>query len=247
MRSLLGADIQKIDHPLTKPNNNSLPLVMVVLSSNRGLCGGYNAGILRTVDEQLRQCREKNMKVELHVSGNKGIQHFNFIKEPMAATYTHINEKTTYPDVAVLADRYIHLYSQAEVSGLKMVFSRFVSTVVQRAEVVDLLPLKAVAPTKKPVMQAPRRVAGLDEYVFSPEPKQILDELLPEILRSKVYRCFINSVVSEQAARMIAMKAATDNGEQMIHALTRRYNRVRQSQITSELLDIVGGAEALNQ
>jgi len=217
---------------------------LLVLTSNRGLCGGYNTSVLRVGDDQYERLGQEGQDVDLRVSGKKGIQHCKFNKRPVAAGYTNFDEKTTYGDVEKLADELIDLYCTGAIGGVRVVYTRFVSTVKHYPDTVNLLPLRG------PEQPAARRVPGkrqraLAEYIFSPASETILKELIPMTVRTQLYQCFMEAIVSEQAARMTAMQAASANAEQMLNALMRQYNRLRQSEITSQLLDIIAGTEAL--
>ena len=239
---------QRIDHPLMRRQQKPGRVVMLVLTSTRGLCGGYNVALFRTAAEELEHLKENDTEFDLHVSGRKGIQHFAFIKQPAQATYTNFDEKTSYAEVTTLARELIDLYCREQITAVKVVYARLVSAVIQRADVIELLPLaEPAAPAGPGGDPSSRRISELDEYVYSPDADAIMAQLIPEIAAARLYHCMVEAAVSEHAARMTAMKTATENGEQMMHALTRRYNRVRQSQITGALLDIVGGTEAMNQ
>jgi len=241
----LGSGLQgQIDHPLLKVNEGSRQSCLVVLTSNRGLCGGYNSGILRTAMHHLGAQEQTGRQVELHLVGKKSINYFNFLKRPAASRNTTIEDKVKFADVEPMADDFIRRYSSGEIESVHVAYMRFHSAGVQKPEVLQLLP-----------MQHPGGQGGHDglrsvpartvEYDFSPAPEVILAELLPLTVKVRLYQCFIEAVVSEQVARMVAMKSATEAAGDMIKDLTQRYNRARQSQITLELLDIMGGAEAL--
>jgi len=243
----LAAGGHKIDHPLMRRPEKQGRVVLLVLTSNRGLCAGYNVALFRAAAEELEHLQQDQTEFDLRVSGKKGIQHFAFIKQPAQKTYTRFDEKTSYADIAALAHELIDLYCRESITAVKVVYARFVSAVIQRAEVAELLPLaEPPAPAEASSGHPWRNISGVDDYIFSPGADSILAQLIPEIVCARLYRCMVETAVSEHAARMTAMKTATENGEQMIQALTQRYNRVRQSQITGELLDIVGGTEALS-
>ncbi len=232
-----------VEHPLQMNNENVDRTIILALTSNRGLCGGFNGNVIRLTNENLKELRRENHKTDLRVSGKKGIARFRFLQQRMTASYTGFDEKTTFADVERLANELMLLYSQRRISTAKIVYTRFYSAGVHRAEVKTLLPLQTLAKEERHPLAG--RKVPFEEYEFFPSAHQIVDELIPTAVRVTLYDCFLNSLASEQAARMAAMQAASDNGGQMIDALTRSYNRLRQGQITGELLDIIGGVEAL--
>jgi len=232
----------RVEHPLLEVNDQSRRRVLLALSSNRGLCGGYNGNVIRLAFQQVEKLQKDQQQVDLHISGKKGLQAFRYKKYKPAGSYTHFDEKTTYEAVEKLADEFIELYTQKKIDGVEVVYTRFISSAKYYADVLQLLPLGGLAEQDE---DGESIQADISFYDFYPSAEEILQDLIPNTVRVRLFQCFIDAIVSEQVARMSAMKAATDNAEQMIEALTRQYNRARQSQITGELLDIMGGAEAL--
>lgn len=239
--STLAGGVGEASHPLLAENRDCNRAVVLVLTSNRGLCGGYNGNIIRMSVRKLEQMRKRKQEIELRVSGKKGIQYFKFAGGSSVYNYTQFDDKTTYAEVEKLADEFISLYEAQEINGVHVVYTRFVSSAKFYPEVQQLLPV--VSLEADPAEVAAR--VNIEEYFFSPNAEEILSELIPATVRARLFQCFSDAIVSEQVSRMRAMKSATDNAEQMIQALTRQYNRARQSQITSELLDIMGGVEAI--
>lgn len=240
----------EVEHPLLKINEESNRSVVLAITSNRGFCGGYNAGILRSAIRKIGDLEDAGQDVEVHVSGKKGISYFKFLRRPVAAKYTQFEDKPRFADVEQIADGFIRDYSAGQLNAVHVVYSRFVSAGLQRPTLIRLLPL--VKPEQEerddeelPGGEAAREHAETLSYEFSPPPQELLAELLPLSLKTRLYGCFLEAALCEQAARMVAMKSATDAATDMIKLLTTKYNRARQSQITLELLDIVGGAEAL--
>lgn len=238
----LVADLSRaageIDHPLLRTNPGVDRSALVVLTSDRGLAGGYNANILRTATGHLDQ-QPAGMTADVHMVGKKGISYFRFLRRPVAEQTFGIGDRPRFEQVEPIANALIERFVRGEIASAHVAYMKFLSAGQQRPVVVQLLPLqpelKAGEEKKKPV-----------EYEFSPDPQQLLDELLPATVRVRLFQAFNDAAVSEQVARMVAMKAATDAAQDMIKALTREYNRARQTQITMELLDIVGGANALS-
>ena len=227
-----------LDHPLLKTKNPAAPAAVVVVSSNRGLCGGYNSSILRTALGFLEERRKGAQPSQVSVFGKKGIAYFRFIKQPFEEATAEIADAPRFDQVEPVADSLIQRFLDGEISAVYVTYMRFYSASKQRPETIQLLPL---APTELPAGAKAKNV----DYEFRPEPGALLDDLLPAVARIRLFQAFLDSAVSEQIARMVAMKAATEASEEMIKTLSRQYNRARQTQITMELLDIVGGANAL--
>lgn len=230
----------QIEHPLLRVNTESKRSVSIVITSNRGMCGGYNSSILRAAMEHLRELENADQTADLHVVGRKGIVFFRFLGRRMASTDTRFEDKPRFDDVNAIAEKLIAAYERREIDAVYVTYMRFLSTAVQKVTTMQLLPIERPAASEE---------NGLPEtsveYEFTPPAPELLAELLPETVRVRLFQSFTDAAVSEQVARMVAMKAATDAGGDMIRLLTQQYNRARQSQITLELLDIVSGAEAI--
>ena len=244
VEELSAAAEGQIDHPLLKENPDAPKDLLLVLTSNRGLCGGYNAGVLRKAMAHLQTATRRQ---ELHVVGKKGIAYFRFMRKEITEAITTIDDRPRFEQVEPLATSFMKRYEAGEFGSVYVTFTRFISTGRQIPETIRLLPLSRAevqtsehAPTAQPGL--PKRTV---QYDFSPAPDQLLKVLLPQTVKVRLYQCFTDAAVSEQTARMVAMKAATDAAGDMIKSLSRQFNRARQSQITMELLDIVGCAEAL--
>ncbi len=227
-----------VDHPLLRPNPRAKTAVLLAITSNRGLCGGYNAAVLRQAMEQRRRLTAEGQTVELEIVGKKGVGYLRFLGVPTSRQVTDVEDRIAYARVAEMADRYIARYESGELSRVDVAYTRFNSLSSQKAQVVQLLPIEP--PRSDAAAGKPRR-----EFEFSPAPELLLARLIPETVKVRLFQYFNDAIVSEQVARMIAMKQATDAAGEMIKFLTRQYNRARQTQITMELLDIVGGAEAI--
>lgn len=227
-----------LDHPLLKTKNPGAPAAVVVVSSHRGLCGGYNSSILRAALGFLEERRRGGAPTEVSVFGKKGIAYFRFIRQPFEEATAEIADAPRFDQVEPVANSLIQRFLDGEISAVYVTYMRFYSASKQRPETIQLLPL---APTTMPEGSKAKAV----DYEFRPEPGALLDDLLPAVARIRLFQAFLDAAVSEQIARMVAMKAATEASEEMIKTLSRQYNRARQTQITMELLDIVGGANAL--
>jgi len=228
-----------VDHPLLRTNPESLPVLVIVITSNRGLCGGYNASVLRKALGFIEELESQRKTVLSRVIGKKGIHYFTFLGREMEAAHTEFGDRPSYEQVAGLAEELIGRYSRCELNSVWVAYMHFVSAGVQRPEVMRLLPFE------RPAASEAMRLYRTVQWDFSPDPQELLCELLPQAVEVKFYHCLLEAILSEHVARMVAMKAATDAASDMIKYLTLRYNRARQTQITMELLDIVGGSEAV--
>lgn len=236
----LGSSAASADHPLLQ----SRPIrrtALLVLSANRGLCGGFNANIARLA---LRAHEELAAlgTVYLEVSGKRGINFLKYRGLPASRTYTQFEDKPTYTDVEPIAQHLLDDYLSGAFDRLDVAYTRFVSMGRQVPEVATLLPVTQIGAE----VSSPSPAGGrMPQYLFLPSAEDILDELVPMSFRVRLFKCFLDSAVSEQIARMVAMKGATENAGNLLRDLSMAYNRARQSQITSELAEIIGTAEAL--
>ncbi len=233
------AGLKAADHPLLKPNEARERSVLLAITSNRGLCGSYNAGVLRCMMEQRRELAQAGLDPIMEVAGKKGVNYLRFLNVEVASRITDIEDHIAYSRVSDMADRYMRMYRNNEIARVEIVYMQFHSVGVQRPTVVQLLPIE---PSQAAAEQSGRTNV---QFEFSPPPEQLLRRLIPEAVKIRLFQCFNDAIVSEQVSRMVAMKAATDAAGDMIKFLTRQYNRARQTQITTELADIVGGANAV--
>ena len=231
----------EVTHPLLLPRPEVKRATLLVLTANRGLCGGYNAGVLRLAYARYRELRETAGEVRLEVAGKRGISAFRFRKIKPDEAFTHFNDKPSFAEVDVLATRYLLDFVDGAMDRLDIAYTKYESASRQQAVVETLLPLGGLEGTEEEL------TSGETEYEFLPSAASILDEVVPMSFRVRLFKCFLDAAVSEQIARMVAMKAATENADGMISSLSMAYNRARQGQITGELLEIIGGAEALNE
>lgn len=239
----LVADLSRaagdVEHPLLKTHDEVPRSALIVLTSDRGLAGGYNANVLRAAVGHLEQQSAQEITTDIHMVGKKGIAYFRFLRRATAEQTSGVGDKPRFEQVETIANALMDRFVRGEIASVHVAYMKFLSAGQQRPVVVQILPLR-------PEAGAGAAKAAPVEYEFSPEPRQLLDELLPAVVRARLFQAFNDAAVSEQVARMVAMKAATDAAGDMIKALTREYNRARQTQITMELLDIVGGANALS-
>lgn len=226
-------------HPLlTEPVAEGNELTLMI-SADRGLCGPYNGTMVRTTLKHLKgDSAAGNGLIE--VVGKKGASALKFNGYTDFVHHTHIGDKPAYEDVERLAERFTQMFVDGEVSGVRVVYMKYFSAGRQKPEVLQLLPFSA------PEVSGEEATTGMSEvYEFSPDADSLLDTLLPAAVKAVLFQCFNDAVVSEHIARMVAMKAATDNAGKMGGLLKREFNRVRQTQITTELTEIISGAAAL--
>lgn len=249
----LAADLAEsatdFSHPLMEAREERKSGVLLVLTSNRGLCGGYNSGVLKLVQQRMREAAGSQQKLVLEVSGKRGLNFLRFQKATADRSFTNFEDKPRFDEVDSIASRHIQMYVTRQIDFVDVAYVKFQSISKQTATIETLLPLtKPAAATTAATaagQQQPARAAAI-QYDFYPSAKDILEEILPAAFKARLFKCFLDAAVSEQIFRMVAMKGATENAGDMISNLSRVYNRARQAQITSELSEIIGGAEALN-
>lgn len=234
----LGRANLKFSHPLLERRVQEKKSVLLVLTSNRGLCGGYNAAVLRQTISHVRSLKESGIECSLEVSGKRGIKFLNFQKMPIAHSYMHFEDQPKFSEVEILASRYVEDYIAGRIDRLDVAYTKFVSSSKQFAVIESILPIASLGATEE------KAEAAVD-YEFLPSAQEILSEIVPAAFRAKLFKCFLDAAVSEQIARMVAMKGATENADEMAGNLKQQYNRARQAGITSELAEIIGGAAAL--
>lgn len=241
----LSASATNVQHPLLAKREQIKNSVLLVLSSNRGLCGGYNAAILREATAAIRRIQGEGVTLHLELSGKRAIAYYRFQGIPAEKTFTHFEDKPRFDEVDELANRYLSDYIAGKIDRVEVAYMKFLNAARQVPTVETLLPLSAVttADVRHPHAQA--AAAKKVEYEFLPSAGNILEELLPVSFKVRLFKCFLDAAVSEQIARRVAMKAATENAGEMLKNLTRQYNRARQAQITKEIAEVIGGAAAL--
>lgn len=240
------ADLSQVDleftHPLLKAHPAEDNAVLLVLNSNRGLCGGYNAGVLREALRRIREASAAGQSLRVEVSGKRGINFMKFQGQPLEETYTQFEDRPAFDEVDVIGSRYIREYIAGAIDRVDVAYTKFLSSSRQTAVLETLLPVGELETGRaKQETEQPTKV----EYEFLPSAREILEEIVPASVKARLFKCFLDAAVSEQIFRMVAMKGATENADEMIGNLSQAYNRARQTQITSELSEIIGGAAAL--
>jgi F-type H+-transporting ATPase subunit gamma len=252
----LGEGASEVTHPLLTKHDPIKRSLLLVITSNRGLAGGYNSNVLRTANLRLQENTEQAITTSLEVAGKRGMGYFRFRKIVPDMTYTQFEDRPQFDEVNALGDRYIQMYVSGSIDRLDVAFTQFVSSSRQLATLQTLLPIttgdiKQAPPSVRqarpgePIGATPAKRGEPVPYEFVPDARSILEEIVPVSFKVRLFKCFLDAAVSEQIARMVAMGAATKNADDLVKTLTRQYNRARQNQITRELADIVGATAAL--
>ena len=240
VRDLSAAGAGKSD-PLLAGRETVRNVCYVVLSADRGLCGGYNAGVLRATEGEIKQDAVGGRGHQIVAIGRKAEGYFRFRGYNIARSFSGFTENPSY-DVAKEIGEYVTgLYTSGEVDRVELVYTRFITAGSQEVVQRPLVPLDTAITEGGDG----KNEAGRD-YEFEPSPELILTTLLPRYVEARVYAALLNAAASEHAFRQRAMKSATDNAEELIKNLSRIMNRARQDAITTEIMEIVGGAEALS-
>jgi F-type H+-transporting ATPase subunit gamma len=235
----LARQTGSVQHPLLEDRESPSKAGILVMTSDRGLAGAYNANVLKIAEGLVRDVRGRGLEPVVYAVGKKGIGYFRFRGVLMRKSWQGFSEVPPYEEAQRIGRTLIKDFADEEIDELHAAYTDFRSAFTLRATAKRFLPI------------APEEVTGKGlgivhpEYLFEPEPDEILDHLLPQYVVTKVYAALLESAASENAARRRAMKAATDNAEDLIKVLTRQANRARQDEITTEIMEIVGGAEAL--
>ncbi len=267
----LAASVGNVEHPLLRkstPETRTGRVALLVITSNRGLAGGYNGGVLRTATAFMRAQEAAGNTIDLYVTGKKGISYFNYQKRPVAAKYD-AHDTPTFAETERAAIKMMDEFIAGKIDSFSVAYMNFISAGSQKPDVTTLLPLSGVSSAAEHGAQQVAEKEAADAagianlrhtgagvtppahyntqtlYDFSPSAKELLDELLPLTVKTALFQSFLDATTSEHVARMVAMKSATDAADKMVKSLTMRYNRARQSQITTELSEIMGGVEAM--
>ncbi len=214
---------------------------VVLITSNRGLCGAFNSNLIREARRRLEELEAADTHAELHLVGKKGISYFKFTKRNITSQRIDIGDKPTLDHAAELATPLMDRFAKGDLDAVDVVFAKFNSAVSTPPTTLRVLP---VAPPERRRSGGQKTTAAVN-YILQPSAEGILTELLPLYVQNQFYRALVETAAAEHGARRTAMKNATDAGSDMLTILQRTFNRARQAQITQELAEIVGGAEAL--
>lgn len=240
-----------VSHPLLLAHDTVKAVDILVLTANRGLCGGYNGSLVRVAAQRRSEIQEQADAGQTSVSGKRGISAFRYAGIPIEKTYTQFDDQPSFDEVAKIADELIYRFVSGQVDRVDVAYTRFISSSKQVPVVETLLPFAGLDVSSNTATQSTATQSTdqekkvRDDYEFLPNASAILQEVVPASFRARLFKCFLDAAVSEQIARMVAMKSATENAGDIIKGLSRTYNRARQSKITQEIMEIIGGVEAL--
>jgi F-type H+-transporting ATPase subunit gamma len=249
--SALAGAAANLDHPLLVERPNPTRVAVLVVTSDKGQCGGYNTNVLRTTEELLARLREDGKEPEVYVTGNKGLNYYRFRGRPVTGSWTGFSDQPGYSDAVEAAETLVASFLSgtddatgnadgiAGVDEIHVVYTEFVSMLTQRPVAKRVAPLEVEYTEEEP------QPGLLPSYEFEPSADRLLSALLPKYINTRLYSALLESAASELAARRTAMKAASDNANDLVGNLTREMNQARQAQITQEISEIVGGANAL--
>jgi len=238
------ATSSNVDHPLTTEADRPTRAAVLLITSDRGLAGAYSSSVIRQGEELTQLLRENGKTAVPYLAGRKATAFYAFRRREVAGKWEGFSDAPTYAHAREIADALIEAFlrptEEGGVDEIHVVYTRFVSMLTQKAEVIRLLPLEVVEGEERPAHDD-----LLPLYEFEPDAETVLDELLPLYVASRIQYCLLQAAASELASRQRAMKSATDNAQQLIERLTREANQARQAEITQEISEIVGGSAAL--
>ena len=235
----LSAAGAALNHPLLTPRDNIGTVGFVVITADRGLAGGYNSTVIRAAERALQAEVAEGRDYSLILVGKKAYNYFRFKGYRIDANFAGFSDAPTYEDARAVADEVRRRFDDGGIDQLELVYTQFLSVATQRVTVRRFLPLEAAAITEA--------AAGTQEadYEYEPAPGTILDAIVPRYVEARLFAALLDAAASEHAARQRAMKSATDNADELITVLNRKMNRARQDAITTEIIEIASGAEAL--
>jgi len=239
------ATFSNVDHPLTREEENPKRAAVLVITSDRGLAGAYSSSVLKEAERLAGRLRDEGKEIDWFLAGRKSEAYFKFRERPFVESWTGFSDQPTYDKAAEIGKALIEAFlkdqgEEGDVDEVHIVYTRFRSMLVQEPTAVRLLPLEVVEGE-----EPPEDAELLPLYEFEPSAAQVLDGLLPQYVQSRIFYSLLQAAASELAARQKAMKAATDNADELIKKLTRIANQARQAGITQEISEIVGGVNAL--
>jgi F-type H+-transporting ATPase subunit gamma len=228
-----------ITHPMITEAENPGRAAVVMLTSDRGFAGGYNANVLREAQALTETLSGRGIDVLPYVSGTKGIVWHRFRQREITAEWSGFSERPQFTDASEIAARLLEDFNAGSIGEIHLVHTEFVSMLTQRPVARRILPMEVEQTTEEPAE------GQLNKFEFEPSPEAVLDALLPWYVETRLYQALLEAAAAEVAARRRAMKSATDNANDLIEVLTREANKARQAEITQEISEIVGGANAL--
>lgn len=238
----LAAGGARVSHPLLREAEETKRVGIIAITSDRGLAGSYNAAVIKAAERQLDAARTSGADYALILIGKKANDYFSFRNYDIEHSYTGISDSPTYEDAREVAGKVVELFEAGELDRVELIYTEFITMGTQKVTVRRYLPLETQTSVAEKGSGSTTAVA---EFEFEPSPAGVLESLLPRYMESRLYSALLESAASEHANRQRAMKAATDNAEELITKLSREMNQARQAAITTEIMEIVGGAEAL--
>jgi F-type H+-transporting ATPase subunit gamma len=248
VRTVTAEGVVTTEHPLTTPRENPTKAALLLITSDRGLAGGYSANVLRAGEATTASLKDAGIETQPFLVGRKALAYYRFRGRDISNSWTGFTEQPSYDDARAIGDALLEQFVKGGADGgvdeIHLIYTRFESMASQKVIVTRLLPLDpADVPAAAEDETESEGASGLIE--FEPEGAGVLDALLPRYLTARVFAAMLDAAASQQAARRRAMKSATDNADELIKQLTRDANSARQAEITQEIMEIVGGAEAL--
>ncbi len=228
---------------LRQPGEKPTRIALVLITSNRGLCGAFNGNLIRETKARLETLESTGANVELHAIGRKGIQYFKYMGRKLDLERDDIGDRPTAQHAVEVMAPLMDRFEKEELDAVEVIFAKFNSALSTPPTLLPVLPI--VPPTESESGDSEEAKTRLPYFILSPTAEEIIGAVLPLYVQNAMYRAMVETAASEQGARRTAMKNATDNAGEMLDKLRRTYNRARQGQITQELAEIVGGAEAL--
>ncbi len=238
----LAAGGAEIDHPLLRQAENVERVGVIVISSDRGLAGPYNSSVIRAAERQVQNARSEGADYSLIVIGKKARDYFAFRNFTVESFTEGISDNPTYEDARRIAETVATLFTDNHIDRVELVYTEFLSIGSQKVATRRSLPLES---TETIATEGSGDSKNTDSFEFEPSPEAVLESLLPRYVEARLFGALLESAASEHANRQRAMKSATDNAEDLIVKLDREMNRARQDAITTEIMEIIGGAEAL--
>ena len=239
---LIIAAEHPIDHPLMEDNASDTNAILVI-GSDRGLCGGYNSNLFRLLNVHISMAERFAKKLKIYATGNKVIAYLNNRGIRIEGRFTDFDQVPSPAEARKIADDFANQYLNGQIGRLGIVYTRFFSPASQKPQTLTVLPISELIDdlTTRATVMWPWEL-NFEDFLISPSVGEIFDTLASLMLRTAISGCFLEAALSEHLTRVVAMRNATDNAEEMIESLTRQYNLSRQNQITTELLDIIGAA-----
>jgi F-type H+-transporting ATPase subunit gamma len=230
-----GGDAESGEFPLLRVPETSRREALLVVTANRGLCGGYNTNVLKLAEKFIREKNNEGIEVDVYVAGKKGIARFRYLDMEVAGKFMQFEDRPTFDEAEEVFEPVINDFEKGKIDGISLVFTHYESSSRQSPQLRQLLPLAV----------SEEEGGGGKDFILEPDPEMILGRLLPLSLKMQFFQALVEAAASEQIARRIAMKNATDNAEEMAKTYTQLYNRTRQASITQEILEVIGGVEVM--